>query len=68
MALKTALRRDLAGEQKAIRDYGQRQQQTKGALKRSLHEIQGDEKDHARILKRAIKRKKIGDLYAKKES
>lgn len=47
MALLQSLRADKAGEVKAIRDYGQRRQQTQGTpMAPILSEIQSDERDH----------------------
>ena len=59
MALTSKLQRDLAGERKAIHDYGQRKEEARAAgkpgLSSSLAEIQGDEKDHKRKLTNSLK-------------
>ena len=49
------LRRDLAGEKKAISDYSQRIKQTKGTkLAPMLTEIRDDERDHRGLLSKAL--------------
>jgi rubrerythrin len=54
-ALKSDLRHDLAGESKAIKDYGIRKREAKGTgVVSDLSEIQNDEKDHHKILTKAI--------------
>lgn len=54
MAIKHGLKRDLAGEKKAIKDYGTRKSQAKDAgmhgMAAHMDEIQSDEKDHRQIL------------------
>jgi rubrerythrin len=55
MALKPKLQKDLAGETKAIKDYGQRIKQAKGTpVAKTLGEIQRDEKDHHKKLLKAL--------------
>jgi rubrerythrin len=55
-ALKSDLRHDLAGETKAIKDYGTRKREAKGTgIASKLNEIQSDEKDHHKILSKALK-------------
>ena len=54
--LKSKLEYDIRGEDKAIKDYGKRLQQTKGkAVHRDIQEIHSDEKDHKRKLQKALK-------------
>ena len=54
--LKHKLEYDIRGEEKAIRDYGQRIKQAKGSgIVDDLEEIHTDEKDHKRRLQRALK-------------
>ena len=54
--LKSKLQFDIRGEEKAIKDYGERLQQAKGSgAFRDIQEIHSDEKDHKRRLQKALK-------------
>jgi rubrerythrin len=56
MPLKTGLRKDIAGEEKAIKDYSQRIQQAKGSgVTPVLKHIRGEEKEHKVELSGALK-------------
>lgn len=53
--LRVSLKQDLAGEHKAIKDYGTRIKQTAGTkIAGTLKEIQGDEKDHKSKLRNIL--------------
>lgn len=58
MSLTTQIKKDLAGEKKAIKDYGQRKATAdstgKPHLASKLAEIQDDEKDHRGILTKVL--------------
>lgn len=49
------LKQDLAGEHKAVKDYGERIKQTAGTpASKKLREIQGEEKHHKSELKQLL--------------
>jgi rubrerythrin len=55
MAMRSELLKDLAGETKAIKDYGVRKKEAAGTpLAKILAEIQKDEQDHHRRLLKAL--------------
>lgn len=55
MALKEGLKRDIAGEVKAIKDYGQRIKQAKGSgVTPTLKHIRGEEREHKTELSGAL--------------
>jgi rubrerythrin len=55
MALNAGLRKDIAGERKAIRDYSQRIQQSKGSgVTPILKHIRGEEQEHRGELQKAL--------------
>jgi rubrerythrin len=54
--LWATLRKDLAGEKKAVVDYGKRLKQVNGTkLAPIITEIQSDEQDHERLLKQSLR-------------
>lgn len=55
MKFKDGIKYDIRGEEKAIRDYGERIRQSKGTgVTRTLTHIQGEEKEHKRELTQAL--------------
>jgi rubrerythrin len=55
MSFRDGLERDLAGENKAIRDYQTRiHQSTDKSITATLEEIEGDEQNHKRRLKKVL--------------